>query len=470
MISLALTQPGCAGRAVPTPVPASQTIQQTAQPARWDYDVIVGPELDLRIEASFHATVTSGLVVDDTAMRFVDGLEHWENGAFHAVDGATTATLLPCPAPCRVRYRFRLREAATSLASVDVALAAGGALFAPPSTWLLRPNAGDARGTYRFHVSIAAPDRFVTGVRPASDGAADTYEGDVTTLDESAFSAFGALRIHRLAPPDIDVAMAPELGLGDDTVASWLNAELAAIGAYLGRVPDPHLVLFVAPGTSQVNRGKTLGGGGASVLVRLGTGASAAALRDDWVVAHELVHVGFPALGYEHAWFGEGLASYVEPVARARAGLLPEEQLWADLVEGMPQGQPAPGDPGLEGTEEWGRVYWGGALYFLLADLAIREQTAGARALDDAVRAVRAAANVESHWTLERVIATGDRATATHVLRDLYERQGRKAEATDLEALWARLGVRRDGTSVRFDDGALLARYRRAITSDADNR
>ncbi len=40
-----------------------------------------------------------------------------------------------------------------------------------------------------------------------------------------------------------------------------------------------------------------------------------------------------------------------------------------------------------------------------------------------------------------------------------------KPVGVDLDALWAKLGVQSDGAVVRFDDNAVLAEIRRAITA-----
>ena len=40
------------------------------------------------------------------------------------------------------------------------------------------------------------------------------------------------------------------------------------------------------------------------------------------MLVHELVHHGMPNLADEHHWMEEGLATYVEPIARAQAGEL----------------------------------------------------------------------------------------------------------------------------------------------------
>ena len=74
--------------------------------------------------------------------------------------------------------------------------------------------------------------------------------------------------------------------------------------------------------------------------------------------------------------------------ARARTGELSTEKVWGDLVRGLPQGLPGRGDEGLDRTHTWGRTYWGGALFWLLADVEIRERTGNRFGLEDALRAV----------------------------------------------------------------------------------
>ena len=57
----------------------------------------------------------------------------------------------------------------------------------------------------------------------------------------------------------------------------------------------------------------------------------------------------------------------------------------------MPKGLPAAGDRGLDYTPTWGRTYWGGALFCLLADIDIRKRTSNRFGLQDALRAIVAA-------------------------------------------------------------------------------
>ena len=132
---------------------------------------------------------------------------------------------------------------------------------------------------------------------------------------------------------------------------------------------------------------------------------------------HELVHLGFPSLPRRHHWAEERLATYVEPIVRARAGELSAEKVWGNLVRGLPQGLPGRGDEGLDRTLTWGRTYWGGALFWLLADVEIRERPGNRLGLEDALRPLVAqGGSIAERWPLQRALEVGDRAVGTRVL------------------------------------------------------
>jgi hypothetical protein len=138
------------------------------------------------------------------------------------------------------------------------------------------------------------------------------------------------------------------------------------------------------------------------------------------------------------------------------------------VATGLPQGLPRPGEVGLDGTESWGRTYWGGALFWLLADIEIREATGNGRGVEHALRGILGTGgDMRVAWDLERALRTGDRATGTRVLQDLHARLGSRPVKVDLEALWRRLGVVRRGRSVRLDDRAPLASIRKSIVGAA---
>jgi hypothetical protein len=266
----------------------------------------------------------------------------------------------------------------------------------------------------------------------------------------------------------VDVAFAADEGqLSRGRVLAWISDAARAVAAYYGRFPVERVRVLVIPSAgSRIGHATTFAYRGPAIKVSVGSETAADAFADDWVMTHEMVHLALPEVGDQHEWLSEGLATYVEPLGRAQAGQIPAERVWADLVWGLPKGLPQRGDRGLDLTPTWGRTYWGGALFCLLADLEIRERTANGKGLQDALRAVVAAGgNVEARWPIERVLETGDRATGVPVLRELYARMKATPVTVDLEDLWRKLGVRGQGRRLVVDDSAPLAETRRAIVT-----
>lgn len=271
----------------------------------------------------------------------------------------------------------------------------------------------------------------------------------------------------------LQVDFAPgSLDLPTPQILQWVEHAATAVATYYGRFPVPRDRILVQPipDRAGVMHGTTWGGvGGFPAFTRIGVGQHSTVpdLTSDWMMTHELFHTGFPSQDDNHHWIEEGLAVYLEPVARVQAGFLKPEQIWADMVRDMPKGNPQPGDHGLDNTPTWGRTYWGGAQFALLADVTLREQTHNKKGLQEALRAIVAdGGTIDQNWSIEKTFATGDAGTGTHVLEDQYARMANAPVPIDLDALWKKLGVIRTGEDqVRFDDSAPDAAIRQAITA-----
>ena len=259
---------------------------------------------------------------------------------------------------------------------------------------------------------------------------------------------------------------------GADPLMGWIRRSLGIVAAYYGRFPTDTLRIRVIPvGGDGVRTGKTFGYGGGFIRVDVGRDVTPAQLLNDWVLVHEMTHLALPDVGEDHAWLSEGLAVYIEGVAREQAGNRPQEDVFAEEIRSMPRGLPQPADRGLDHTHTWGRTYWGGAMFCLLADVEIHERTDNRLGLQDAMRAVaRASGGLSSDWPISRVFATGDAATGTTVLADLYARMKDSPVDPDLPALWSKLGIVADGGTVKLNDDAPLAKVRRAIMQPRVNK
>ncbi|HKU16245.1 MAG TPA: hypothetical protein VJQ52_17765 [Steroidobacteraceae bacterium] len=252
---------------------------------------------------------------------------------------------------------------------------------------------------------------------------------------------------------------------GTAPIVAWIEKSMAIVARYYGQFPARELrISVIARSGGQVRHGTTYGTRVPFIRLQIGREVSAEDLHDDWVLVHEMVHLALPEVGEDHVWLTEGLSTYVEGIARVQAGELRPERVWAEQVRSMPNGLPAQGDAGLDRTHTWGRTYWGGALFCLLADVEIRKKTGNRLGLRDALRAIlRSSGGVSFDMPIDQVFEVGDEATGTSVLRDLYAQMKDKPMSPDLPQLWQQLGIRQRGASVEFDDSAPLAATRQAI-------
>ena len=246
---------------------------------------------------------------------------------------------------------------------------------------------------------------------------------------------------------------------------NWVRKSAAAVALYYGRFPVPELAVRLIVGQDGgVHGGQTFPGDVPAIRIRVGGRSDPADLLvKDWVMVHEMVHLAFPWLDLQHNWMAEGLAVYVESIARVQAGHIRPQQAWGDFVKMMPRGLPHDGDGGFEATLSHGRTYLGGAMFCLLADIRIRQYTDNRLGLQQALRGINAVRDFRRQWDFEETLAIGDRATGTHALRDQYMEMKDQPVTPDLDALWHGLGVMARDGGIAFDRNARLAAVREAI-------
>jgi hypothetical protein len=285
-------------------------------------------------------------------------------------------------------------------------------------------------------------------------------------LSAQACADGGATRELKLQGVNLHIALdGANFRVGTGPLMDWISRSLAIVSAYYGGFPTTSLRIQVVPEDGGgVRSGKTWGYHGGFIRVQVGKEVTEAQLMDDWVLVHEMTHLALPDIGDAQSWFAEGLAVYIEGISREQAGNRTQQDVFAEQIRQMPHGMPQAGDGGLDHTHTWGRTYWGGAMFCFLADVEIHRRTGNRFGLQDAMRAVlRASGGLAADWPVDRVLATGDAATGTHVLEELYAQMKDRPVAPDLHDLWAKLGVVPDGDAVTLHDDAPLADVRKAI-------
>lgn len=282
-------------------------------------------------------------------------------------------------------------------------------------------------------------------------------------------SCVGRARRGSTAAPRIEV-VARDVTLGSEQarwVDAWVTMAEANVTALLGRFPVADLRLVLVPGTSPgISDGVASGGddGVATIRVAVHPEAPREAFERDWVLTHEMLHLALPTLAPEHHWLEEGSATYLEPLARARRGVVDEDDVWRELLTDYAQGLPGPDDRGLDHDASWARTYYGGAIFCLLADVEIRARTDNRQSLVDVFRAlVEAGIDGTQSAPIERVLAVGDSATGTTVLTELYARAATQPWPRELDSTWKRLGISVTNGQIVRDESAPLAHVRRGL-------
>lgn len=461
----------------------------------WTYEVdapTAGSRV-VTVEATFENARTERLAIPRGSVPHVRDVKVRAGDGYRTVERRGNEWFeRSCNSRCTIRYRIDLDELAASCGDeVDCARRVGAATLSPALAWLIHPTPRHDVPV-RVHVWTPDPAQFASGMAAVDEVNADgrvsaaaggragdgkrgrTFAFRSFDLDEGSFTAFGPMRRYHIDVPvhdgakgrlDIVVLGAKRYAMTDEMLREWVEDAASVTVPLFGRFPVDRTTLFVVPakGEDEVIFGKVLSLAGASVVVVVGDQMGPSARHKDWVLVHELFHLGFPTFRGEGRWLGEGLATYYEPILRARAGWTSETEVFHQFARNMPRGQPAEGsNAGLASREDLDAIYWGGALFCLAADVRIREATRGKKSLDDVLRASLARGGDATRvWTVREVVRLGDATTGTSVLSEMYDRHAARGERIDLEGLLSSLGVGQDGREP--DDSRPLSWIRREI-------
>jgi hypothetical protein len=416
-----------------------------------------GLKLDItyRCRASFPLSFQPG---EDRAGQYVSGLKVDQG------EGLVEA-----------HYRFDLSAYARAVDSTSVVVMRGNGVLATLGGWLLEPRGYDHAPIIDIRVTTGPGLVFAAGLPKVGDawrlsGTSVRFAG-YTALGRLAYREFavpapGSLRAGQ-AKADGVLRVAILDGVNDAGRADlfdWAERTAEAEANYWQGFTATQALLGVVPVANRrgVGYGRTVSGGGATVMVEVGTDVDRRRLFNDWVLTHELIHTGMPYIRGRGTWLMEGAATYVEPIIRARAGWKTEEEVWREWVENMPQGIEAfsTGLANASGRQN----YWAGATFMLLADVAIRRASNGAKGLDDCLGGVLwTGLDGGQRISVADYAAACDRATGTTAMSGLVDRHFTKAEPVDLAALWKELGISLVGGRIALDDSAPSALWRKMI-------
>jgi hypothetical protein len=373
------------------------------------------------------------------------------------------------------RYRFDLSGFARAVDSTSLAVQRGNGVLAILGSWLLEPQGYDRVPTIDIRMTTSPGLVFAAGLPKVGDA----WRLSGAPVVAAGYTALGRLTYRELAVPapgslrpgelkaDTMLRVAILDGVGESARADlfdWVERTAQAQSNYWQGFTARQALLGLVPVTHRrgVGYGRSVPGGGVTVMVEVGTDVDRRRLFDDWVLTHELIHTGMPFIRRGGTWFMEGAATYVEPIIRARAGWKTEEEVWREWVDNMPKGVRA--FSGSMANARGQENYWGGATFMLLADVGLRRATNGAKGLEDCLAGVLwSGLDGARRATVAEYAAACDRVTGTTVMSGLVERHFNSAEPVDLAAVWKDLGISLVAGRIALDDSAPSARWRKLI-------
>jgi hypothetical protein len=424
-------------------------------------DAVLSESEGLKLDVSYRCRASQPLSFQSTEDR---AAQHVSDLKVEQGDGVAEA-----------HYRFDLSGFARAVDSTSVAVLRGNSVLATLGSWLLEPRGYDRVPTIDIRMTSGPGLVFATGLPKVGDA----WRLSGTSVRFAGYTALGHLAYRELAvsapgslrpgQPRTDAVLRVAIldGVSEGgrvDLFDWVERTAEAEANYWQGSTARQALLGIVPVANKrgVGYGRTVSGGGATVMVEVGLEVDRRLLFNDWVLTHEMIHTGMPYIRGRGTWLMEGAATYVEPIIRARAGWKTEEQVWREWVDNMPQGIEAfsTGLANASGRQN----YWAGATFMLLTDLAIRRASGGAKGLDDCLGGVLwTGLDGGQRASVADYAAACDRATGTPAMSTLVDRHFTKGEPVDLAALWRELGVSMVGSRVVLDDSAPSAQWRKMI-------
>jgi hypothetical protein len=361
------------------------------------------------------------------------------------------------------RFTYDLGALAKTENDMGSAMIFGDAVLVTPGFLLPLPDTERAV-MLRFRIKFAAGGNVLTALRPDKDG---YYTAPLLRLDEVGPLILGDIEGQKVpGDPELTLAVPPGmLKIAPEQIAAWVSAVAEGNRRFWARSPAKGgLVVLIPTPRGGVPFGRVLSLGGAVVTVLVGETATNQELYNDWVLVHEFIHLGSPLMRDTGAWLNEGFATFYEPVLRTRAGWKSEDDVWREWISSMPRGMPAMTDIGLENAGRGG-IYWGGALFVLMAEIESLKASGGKIGFSDCLRTILAeGGDVTTKWPTMKFLDRCDALLGKTVTAPLAKQHIEKGSAMDLDQLWKRLGVSMaEGGAIRYDDTAELAWLRPLI-------
>tara|TARA_R110000744_G_scaffold204827_1_gene323626 strand:- start:608 stop:1606 length:999 start_codon:yes stop_codon:yes gene_type:complete len=197
-------------------------------------------------------------------------------------------------------------------------------------------------------------------------------------------------------------------------------------------------------------------------------------LKADWTIYHEYSHLLIPYDAGDSRWLSEGLASYYQNIIQARAGMFDEKTMWKKLYDGFERGNKQQNyaeqklsqvSDNIGQNQNYMRIYWSGALYWLKADIALRTLSKNSNksySLDSVLKQLQACC-FHRQLSSRKLIQKLDQLSESNIFSALFADFSASYAIPNYLTLLNSLGVKVKNHQISLDNHAQLSQERQAI-------
>jgi hypothetical protein len=443
------------------------------------YTVAIDPELStLSVRACFVGVAPSILSAEslDATLALIDF--RVENSR-KSIEPSGSISLKSVPENGCVLYRVDVsRPIRQHDRTGDKIHHIGKDLLTSVGIWLWRPEKLEADED--IEVTFVLPDGIAVSapwqpVAPSSERA--VFRTGRSPYDWPASVAFGRFKEReirvggaRLRLTVLDGTPAADV----EQMQAWIQDSAQMVADLYGRFPQSQAQILVAPGA----RGNeptpwayVVRGGSPAAHFFINQRRPIKEFLEDWTAVHELSHLLLPYVHSDDIWLSEGVATYYQNVLRARSGRMTAAEAWQRLHAGFVRGmESAPGLTLAQATESmyrdgtYMRVYWEGAAMLLIADVRLRQLTAGKQSLDTALAALNdCCETTDRAWSAREIFDKLDEVTGTRIFGEIYDQHVASRNFPDLSQTYRALGITMGAGGIELSTRVRENRLRDAI-------
>lgn len=261
-----------------------------------------------------------------------------------------------------------------------------------------------------------------------------------------------------------------------EKIFQWVKYASKALKAVYGEFPVDYFITQIKAsrrGSEPVPWGEVNRESPSEVVLVINKHASLKQLKDDWTIYHEFSHLLIPYDAGDERWLSEGLASYYQNILQSRIGMFDEQKMWQKLYEGFERARKQTNhrqhklsylSENMESNHNYMRIYWSGALYWLKADVALRQLNNGS-SLDNALLKLRQCC-FRYPLSATEIIQQLDTLTNSKIFSQLFQQFSTSYQIPAYNALLQSLGIQQRIGDISLNNIAKFSKIRKAIYRD----